>query len=242
MRKMYLQLFGGRGSNSESVTGSAGVTDAQLKTIGQIAKKTRNYKNEQYRAVNESGEVVLEKRGDGHSVTATVGEKRDTLRGAVTIHNHPDGGTFSTADLNDFGYGARAMYVAAPEGNYILENVRYGANDQYNGWYDMREAMENDNSLHFNSVLDVRKKAQEAPHIRALSEQMHKLSDRWVTLHDSGGSQVEMGKIADQYNKIEAVYKEQLKAEERRVEVEPYHNFLRANARKYGFRYTFIKA
>lgn len=91
--------------------------------------------------VNEDGEVVLEKRGSQDQVAATVGEKREHLQGAVTIHNHPDGGTFSDEDLTEFGFGARQIVVASPEGTYKLTNMEYGTPKQSEGWFRMRDVV-----------------------------------------------------------------------------------------------------
>lgn len=79
---MDLQHFGGGGSSS-GAQGSSGMTDEQVKAVMRIVNRTRAYKNEQYRVINEAGEVVLEKRGDAESVGSTMGEKRDNLPGAV---------------------------------------------------------------------------------------------------------------------------------------------------------------
>ena len=99
-------MCGNMGYVTATTGAVAGVTPLQNKTINQIANKTRNLKKEQYRIVNENGEIVLEKKGQEHEVSATLGEKREYLPGAVSIHNHPAGGTFSYPDLRDFGTGA----------------------------------------------------------------------------------------------------------------------------------------
>ena len=134
--------MGSRGSSSGMSGGGGGVTSAQNKTVDQIVKRTRDLKNEQYRIIDENGEVVLERRGTRHEVTGTVGEKRQFMEGGVGIHNHPDGGTFSQDDLRDFGFGARQIVVASPEGTYKLTNTKYGQFDAKHGWHDMSEAMD----------------------------------------------------------------------------------------------------
>ena len=120
-------------------------TAAQAKTLKSIESRTRNLKKEQFRVVDREGNVIMEKKGDENSVAFTIGEARDNFPGNITIHNHPDGGTFSTADLSGIGHGATEIRAAAPEGTYILRNTRYG--QKYDGattktWYHMREDLE----------------------------------------------------------------------------------------------------
>ncbi|MBR2680386.1 MAG: hypothetical protein IKE23_06490, partial [Exiguobacterium sp.] len=118
--------------------GLNGRTKAQDSKIREIAKRTTELKNEQLRIVNENGEVVLEKKGKAHEVTATVGEKRNahwSNRNSITIHNHPNGGTFSDADLDEFGYGAKEIVVSAPEATYRLVKTSKGTPD----WVGLRD-------------------------------------------------------------------------------------------------------
>ena len=120
-------------------------SDAQAKTLRAIENRTRNLKKEQFRVVDRDGNVVMQKQGDAHSVTFTMGEARDNFPGNITIHNHPDGGTFSSADLSAIGHGATEIRAASPEGTYILRNMRHGA--RYDAakektWFDMREDLD----------------------------------------------------------------------------------------------------
>lgn len=98
--------MGGRGASS-GISKLYGRTIAQDKTIKEYARKTANLKNEQYRIIDSNGNVLLKKQGDKHSVVMTLGEKREYMFGNISLHNHPGGGTFSIADLNDFGNGAK---------------------------------------------------------------------------------------------------------------------------------------
>lgn len=232
--------MGGRGSDS-GISNRAGVTEAQNKAINRIAKRTRDFKNEQYRVINEDGEIVLEKKGGKGEVSATVGEKRQNLPGAVTIHNHPDGGTFSDSDLNEFGYGARQMVVASPEGTYKLTNVKYGTPDQYRGWHDMKNAMDVAGVTRERGFMEIRKEVGKIPAVARQAEAMSRTSDRWVKAREAGKPQATLDRLMTQYTRQEAKYKELRKSAERKVVTQPYHDFYRKNASKYGFKYEFIK-
>lgn len=253
MIPINLCLFGGRGSSSSRSGGSgaaggdAGVTDAQNRAVEKIADKTRNLKKEQYRIINENGEVVLQSKGDVHSVTHTVGESRDFLPGAVSIHNHPGagsgiGGTFSEVDLRDFGYGARQIVAAAPEGTYKLTNVNYNTKKRYDGWHEMQQKLIQESEQWANrSTLDVLKEARSRPHIARMIKAMSKISDQWVKAKEAGKPQAVLDKYAAEYNSRSEKYKDALKKEERKIGVEPFHEFYKKNAAKYGFKYEFIR-
>lgn len=219
----------------------AGVTAAQNKTIKQLVKKTRDLKNEQYRIINENGEVVLEKRGGKHEVAATVGEKREYISGAVTIHNHPNGGTFSVDDLNEFGFGARQLVVASPEGTYILTNSRYGTKGQYNGWLDMKNAMNDAGVTKERSSLYYREKARQVPAVKRQMQAMQRTSAQWVKAKEAGKPQATLNRLAERYNRQNNKFKNLLRAAERKAETQPFHDFYKQNASKYGFEYEFIK-
>ena len=217
------------------------ITEKQGKTLKKIANQTRNLKNEQYRVVDDDGNVLLKKQGKEHQVTMTVGESRQTLPNAISIHNHPSGGTFSTEDLNDFGYGAKAIVASAPEGDYMLENLKMGTKNQYNGWLDMRNAMESEGVYKEWGVLELRNEARKAPHLQALREEQNKVTDEWYRRKQAGASSEELSALVAKSDRLGNEYSKALQAEERRLEVEPVHTWLKQNAGKYGFRYTFTE-
>ena len=229
----------GRGSSKMSGGGGGGVTNAQTRMLAQIANKTRNLKNEQYRIIDENGNVVLLSKGKRHEVGVKVGDKRDNLPGAVSIHNHPDGGTFSDADLSEFGYGARAMAVASPEGTYILTNNKYGKKDQASGWLDMRNEMERQGITRERGFTEIRKEARNSPNLKRREAEMVRLSDQWVKKRESGAPTKELDSLSKKYEKKSEEYKQMLKDEERKIVTKPYHDFYKKNAKKYGFTYTF---
>lgn len=220
--------------------GTPGITLAQTKEIDRIANRTRNLKKEQYRIVNENGEVVLNKQGKEHEVAATVGEKREYMSGAVSIHNHPNGGTFSYDDMSDFGYGARGIVAASPEGNYKLTNTRYGTKQQYSGWRDMQEAMEKAGVTKEISVDVIIKQAKETPKIKKLADQRTKVANQWAKAKDAGKPKEHLDKLSHQYTQISNKYTSSLNEEMRKLETKPYHDFYKKNASKYGFKYEFI--
>ncbi len=188
--------------------------------------------------IDENGNVVLEKKGEEHQVARTAGESRETIPGSVTIHNHPNGGTFSDADIRDFGYGARAIYVASPEGTYRLVNTKYDTNDRYNGWVEMQEAYKAQVGQE-RSSLYYRDKAKATPTAKRLNAQMEKTSQAWVEARKQGKSESVLDSYKKQYDKLADQYTAYMKAETRRQEVAPADNFFRKNASKYGFSYSF---
>ena len=218
-------------------------TEAQAKTLSGIIRKTANLKKEQYRIVDGDGNVVVEEKGDRHEVKSTVGQKREHLPGNVSIHNHPDGGTFSADDLSDFGYGAREIVVASPEGEYSLVNAKYDTKERYEGWHAMREAYEKacPNDVSGFEILQKARKNLENCEER---QRMNAISHEFVQRKDRGES---LDSLRDwlattDYDALEALYKEKLKKEQRRIEVEPHDRFMKENAEKYGFTYTFTPA
>ena len=239
---------GGRGNKSISVVGGGGgisapkTSPAVEKQINKIAKQTANLKKEQYRVINEDGEVVFKKQGKNDRVEMTVGEKRQYLDGATSIHNHPNdsfGGTFSENDLTDFGYGAKEIVVAAPEGTYRLKNARWGTKEQSKGWYDMREEYRKmSEGLSTGQLI---RDTNEAMKKTKISKEMNKISEKWTKRRSEGASESELKKLSEQYFKLESEYKKQKQAIQRQLEIKPYHDFLKANAKKYGFVYEYPK-
>lgn len=217
------------------------IGDAQNKVVDRIANRTRNLKNEQYRIINENGDIVLERKGNKNSVAGTVGEKRQFMEGGIGIHNHPDGGTFSYDDLRDFGFGARQIVVASPEGDYKLTNIKYGQFDARSGWRDMQDAMEKAGLLEEQGFLSLRRIAEKTPRVMKLSQKVKSISDQWLQARNAGKSEAELQKYVNEFNKYNDQYKIALREETRRAEVQPYHDWYRKNARKYGFEYTFTK-
>lgn len=213
-------------------------TEAQEKTLKGIESRTRNLKKEQLRVVDREGNVVMQKQGDKNSVSYSVGEARDNFPGNVTIHNHPDGGTFSTPDLSDFGYGATEIRAASPEGTYSLRNLNYRTKwtkDQ-KGWHDMREDLDaasqgfkNDRQL---------KKELRGP----FDQKVKPIAERWEKRKAEGASKEELQSIAKEYTETWDSLKPQLEQAVRQAYVDQYHHWYKANAGKYGFEYSFTPA
>lgn len=214
--------------------------EAQDKAIGRIIKRTANLKNEQFRIVDPEGNVVLEKRGGRDSVSATVGEKREHMEGNISIHNHPEGGTFSPQDLSDFGFGAREMVVSGPDGTYSLVNERYGTKDQSRGWHDMRDAIEREVPQE-ESGFRLMQQARENLKDSHENQEMKRINDTWLKMRESGASTEELNDYYNRsgYDDLARTQKENVRKETRRLEVAPFHDFYTQNAAKYGFRYTF---
>lgn len=210
-------------------------TEAQEKTLKGIESRTRNLKKEQLRVVDRDGNVVMQKQGDAHSVSYSVGEARDNFPGNVTIHNHPDGGTFSSADFSDFGYGATEIRAAAPEGTYMLRNLNYKTKwvDGQKSWLDMREDLDAA-SEGFKSHRNLKK-----PIMEEYEKQVKPIADKWAKRKDEGASQEELSSLAKEYTTKWDALKPQIEAEARAAYVGQYHSWLNAHAGEYGFEYSF---
>lgn len=213
-------------------------TEAQDKTLRGIESKTRNLKKEQLRVVDREGNVILQKQGDKHSVQFSRGEARDTFYGNVTIHNHPSGGTFSTPDIASFGYGATEIRAAAPEGTYTLRNLSHGAkwNSNQKGWVEMKADLEvavNE----FKSSRELKKELR-----KPYDEKLEPLTQKWLSLRNTGASIEEQNKVADEYTRTWDALKPQLEAEVRAAYVGQYDSWYKSNAGSYGFEYTFTPA
>lgn len=210
-------------------------TAAQEKTLKGIESRTRNLKKEQLRVVDRDGNVVMQKQGDAHSVSYSVGEARDNFPGNVTIHNHPDGGTFSSADFSDFGYGATEIRAAAPEGTYMLRNLNYKTKwvDGGKTWLDMREDLDVA-SEGFKSHRSLKK-----PIMEEYEKQVKPIADKWAKRKDEGASQEELSSLAKEYTTKWDALKPQIEAEARAAYVGQYHSWLNSHAGEYGFEYSF---
>lgn len=212
---------------------------AQEKTLKEIIRKTSNLKKEQYRIIGEDGTIHVVNKGEEHEVKSTVGDKRKYLDGAVSIHNHPVGGTFSTPDLRDFGYGAKMIVVTAPNGEqYRLINDKWGTPEQSSGWRPLSEAIERDIPKR-DSYLADRKAAQEALKNSKEAKAMDKASKQWVKRKAEGASQEELQKYYDEYEKNRLAQKAKVDRKTRSIEVRDFHNYLKKNAKKYGFTYSY---
>lgn len=228
--------MGGRGSYSGS-GGLAGRTQAQDKAIKKLVKRTANLKNEQYRIIDDNGDVVLHKKGNVHSVGLTVGEKREHLNGNISLHNHPDGGTFSSADIGDFGYGAKEIVVAAPEGTYRLINKKYGTSEQYEGWIGLREGAE---KIPQQSVISLRRQAEQNLSNSKTQKSIDAINKKFESIRQSKGSEAARQfalETADKYNALSEKRRAEVSKEARRLEVQPFHDYYKANAKKFGFAY-----
>lgn len=240
--KLDIQFFGGRGASSSSGSRLFSRTAEQDKAIKRLAKRTANLKNEQYRIIDSDGNVVLEKKGSQHEVSATVGEKRQYLDGNISLHNHPSGGTFSGDDLNEFGFGAKEIVVSTPEGTYRLINKKYGTADQSSGWYDMRENLYK--SVPEQSGLTLLKQARQNTSNTKTAKEMDAISKKWDSIRKSKGNDEAkkyLESTKDKYDSLSKKHKQEVDAEKRRLETQPFHDFYKANAKKYGFDYKFEK-
>ena len=217
------------------------VTEAQQKTLKQIAKRTANLKNEQLRIVDENGNVVLEKRGGKNEVALTVGESREYETGSVVIHNHPDGGTFSDADLSSFGYGARAIQVSTPEGTYTLVNKNFNNKKRYDGWVGLRDKHREIKQP--ESELDLRRQIRNQTKNGKTQRAMDKINNTYMKIRQKSGTEAANNyarKTKEQYDKLSAKRTKEIDMGVRKAITQPYHEMFKRNAAQYGFKYSFV--
>lgn len=215
-------------------------TEKQEKTLQATMKRIRGLKKEQSFIIAPDGEIKAQAKGDKHSVGMTAGQKREHLKGAISLHNHPDGGTFSTADLRDFGYGATEICVSGPDGDYSLKNMKIGTPEQYNGWFEMQQRMEATLPMETSS-LDLMRRADANLKGNETRQKMDEIAQTWVKMKDAGASADVLQAYYDNsgYEELSKKAAQERKDEIRRLETEPFHEFYKQHAAEYGFEYTF---
>ena len=153
------------------------------------------------------------------------------------------GGTFSDADLGDFGYGAREIVVAAPEGNYILTNMRYGLPDERSHWIDMRDdiraagVMDVADNL---GIVEINNRARQNPRVQRLTERANNIANEWVSQRNAGASQSVLDGLMAEHNVISDQLSQATKLAKSHITLDPAHEWYTQNARRYGFNYQFI--
>lgn len=138
MLKMNLQFFGGRGSGSYTGNARAGGmidmgdgegTDLNVAgwtpqagqrnvngdvTMSSAEKKILSKNHEQLIVVDKYGYVVSVVDGGEHSVGITPKAEKAIRAGGRVTHNHPNGGTFSPADVISAGtFGTKEIRAAS---------------------------------------------------------------------------------------------------------------------------------
>ena len=229
--------MGSRGAKSIGM--ESGWNKEESKTLKKYIKSTANLKNEQYRIIDANGNVLVKKQGEEHQVAITLGEKREYLEGNISLHNHPNGGTFSADDIRDFGTGAKEIVISTPEGQYRLINTNYGTPKEKSGWLEFSRGLEKTQSeeINFRTLQD---KANEYVKTTATYKKYDALGKKTVEMKNKLSNE-EFRKWADNTkSEYDSLYKQvqSLRAKEmRRIETQSSHNYIKKNARKYGFRY-----
>ncbi len=224
-------------------TAAYALSTKQQAAVNKFAKQTANLKNEQYRIIDENGNVLVKAQGKTHEVGVKLGVKRDNLPANVSLHNHPSGGTFSPDDLSEFGIGAKEIVVSSPEGVYRLTNLKFGTKDAYSGWLAMRDAYQNDVPQDVSFVALNRQASANLAN-SPTTQQLNAITNRFGQIRNDQGpaaAQEYFNSVRAKYDALQDARKQELAAERRRLETKPAHDFFVANAKKYGFKYTFTK-
>lgn len=236
--KLNLQLFGGRGASSINV--ESGWNREESRILKKYIKSTANLKNEQYRIIDANGNVLIKKQGEEHQVSITTGEKREYLDGNISLHNHPNGGTFSADDIRDFGFGAKEIVISTPEGQYRLINTNYGTRKEKDGWLDFQRGLEKVQSeeMNFRTLQD---KANEYVRTTDTYKRYERLGKEVMNKKNTLSNEEFRKWVDATKEEYDNAYKEvqSLRAKEmRRIETQSSHNYIKKNARKYGFKYV----
>lgn len=207
MIKLNIQFFGGRGSGSYSGNARAGgiMGDGQstaidlnvagwtpeagsrsvngTTTLNSAETRIQNLDHEQLVVVDKDGYVVAVVDGGEHSVGITPKAEAAIRAGGIVTHNHPNGGTFSGADI------ASAGNLGATEIRAVSK--RYGtsyslkAGNKADGKGLARQINKDASSLDKawdNKILQInkRKYANEANYERAVYNAYNEVMGAWL--------------------------------------------------------------
>lgn len=214
-------------------------TDAQAKTLKGIENRTRNLKKEQLRVVDRDGNVIMQKQGDRGSVSYSLGEARDHFPGNITIHNHPDGGTFSSADLSDFGCSATEIRAASPEGTYVMRNFRYKEKWEsgQKTWLEMQEDIESA-SKDFKSSFLLKKEIRAS--FTEDQAKIDEIAQKWLNAKGSGANQETLDRYYKEYEDVASALMSKVESATRKAYTGQYHEWYKKHSAEYGFEYEFI--
>lgn len=217
--------------------GTSGVWQTN-NTLRKVAKRIKNLKKEQYYIIDKDGNISLKKQGGAQEVSATVGEKRDFLRGNVSIHNHPSGGTFSAQDLRDFGFGATDIFVSSNAGVYSLTKTTTGTPD----WVHLQQEYSKflDKDVYGVSYLDRLRQARENTKDSASSKTISRISNEFERIRNTQGSDTAnryFESMRSEYDSATKAHSAEVQREADRLLTLPAHKWLQQNASRYGFRY-----
>lgn len=104
-----------------SETRKAGMTPAQAQSVISIEEQIRYFNREHISIVDQAGNMIAQKTGSVSKVDLPSFQQRS---GLAAIHNHPNGGTFSPADIkanvkNKF----ERLSVSTIRATYILRHM-----------------------------------------------------------------------------------------------------------------------
>lgn len=114
--------MGGRGSGGGKRSGGGGGM-SKSSTLSKTESQIRNNSFETAVLVDERGKILLNKSGGASEVRFS---KADTavMKGNVLTHNHPEGGTFSPADIETtVKYGLSEIRAVSSKSSESLKQI-----------------------------------------------------------------------------------------------------------------------
>ena len=208
----------------------------------EAADQIRSLDHEESFIVGPDGHMRHYNVGEEGHVTSTIGEMREHAPGAVVMHNHPHGGTFSPDDLHTLGYGPSEMRAVTRDGDYVMRSMQ---GDQTPHWPGLRDAVEAAAEHEFLEPYQLRNKIFEEKYRPSYDAEVNSIADRWIKQKESGASKETLDATFKEWQDAEAAWLKKHPKEDREKEANEayanqYHEFYREHAAEYGIEYEFI--
>lgn len=206
----------------------------------EAANSIRNKDHEESYILDSDGHMRKYTVGDEGSVIMTVGEKRENAPGAVMMHNHPSGGTFSSADLHDLGYRPTEMWAVTTDGDYVMRSIDQTKTPD---WVGLRDALESAEAS-FKEPYQLRNEIFEQKYRQSYDSEVNSIADRWIKERESGASKETLDAIYKEWQDAEAAWlkkhpKKEREAEAERAYLNQWHEFYQEHAAEHGIEYEF---
>ena len=219
-------------SSKQKMVGSAVVREA--------ADQIRNLDHEELVVIDSDGRMNHYAVGDEGEVRTTVGAMREHATGAVIMHNHPSGGTFSPQDLHQLGYRPSEIRIATADGDYVMRS----ADGTVPHWPKLQDAILNAEWDDFKEPYQLRNEIYEQKYKASYDAEVTSIADRWIKQRNEGASQETLDATLKEWEKADKKWRKKHPKKEREAEAErayreQYHKFYMEHAAEYGIDYSF---
>lgn len=240
------------GSDGRFTTGS-GATSFTIRTknphkqhlvgdavVKEAANKIRNLDHEEMFIISPEGRRRYSKVGESGQVTNKIGDMRENAPGAVLMHNHPSGGTFSSSDLHELGYMPKEIRAITPEGDYVMRSASDGEMPNWVGLKDSLESVQDG----FKSEIQLRKEIYKQKYEDSYNREVGSFAQKWVDAKDSGAPKETLDELYGEWSKANDKWNEEHPKEERNAEatkayLDQWHQYYQEHAEEYGIDYKF---